>query len=52
MQLMQWKVLDQARVYIEAGQDEQQQVYIRVSDNGKGIEASVLEKIFIPIFYN
>ena len=42
--------VDIPAIKIEAGISSNQQIYIQVADNGKGIEQSVLEKIFIPFF--
>lgn len=37
-------------ISIEAGLEKRGKVYIKVTDNGSGIEESVLEKVFIPFF--
>ena len=38
------------RILISAGTNEQHRKFIKVADNGTGIEEDVLEKIFVPFF--
>jgi two-component system nitrogen regulation sensor histidine kinase NtrY len=40
----------QASITITLGKNNAQQLYVEVRDNGRGIEAHVLEMIFIPFF--
>ena len=42
--------IDNPRLYIYASQPEQEQLIIQIRDNGKGISAEYLDKIFLPFF--
>ncbi|MDP4284185.1 MAG: HAMP domain-containing histidine kinase [Bacteroidota bacterium] len=41
---------EDGRIILSAGENVQRKIYIKVADNGLGMEEEMLEKIFIPFF--
>ncbi len=44
------KEKEDGRIVLSAGENRQRKVFIKVSDNGAGMDEEILEKIFIPFF--
>jgi signal transduction histidine kinase len=44
------KEKEDGRIILSAGENRQMKVFIKVSDNGAGMDEEMLEKIFIPFF--
>ncbi|MEO6136287.1 MAG: HAMP domain-containing sensor histidine kinase [Ginsengibacter sp.] len=44
------KETETGRIILSAGENSNRKVFIKVSDNGKGMSEEVLEKIFVPFF--
>ena len=44
------KETETGRIILSAGENNNRKVFIKVSDNGKGMSDGILEKIFVPFF--